>query len=283
MPTKPSKPPDTGALYIVATPIGNLGDITQRALETLRDVDVILAEDTRHARKLLAHYGITTPTQAFHEHNETVQAPKMVDALRAGKQLALISDAGTPLVSDPGYKLVAAAQAAGVQAQTIPGASALVAAVSVAGLPTDQFCFAGFLPAKNAARETTLQTLAAVPHTVVVYESRHRIIDALKSIEVVMGASREIVIARELTKRFETVLRGEVSALRLQLEADMDQQKGEFVLLIRGAAPAAGMEADQALIPLLKVMSASQAVKVAREITGLNKKRLYQRALELDT
>ncbi len=271
-----------GQLFIVATPIGNLGDMSARALDTLKAADLILAEDTRHARKLCTHFGIGTPLQAFHDHNEAQQTPKVVDHLLAGRQIALISDAGTPLVSDPGYKLVDAAQSAGVQAVAVPGACAIIAALSVAGLPTDRFYFEGFLPAKEQARNAALEELAKLACTVVLYESKHRIIPSLESMFHVLGRDREIVLARELTKRFETVIRGTVEAVLEKVQRQPEQQKGEFVLLIRGVGSnQTTYEADPLLLSLLKVLPTKQAAKTAHEISGMSKNALYKRALEL--
>ena len=274
--------PASGQLYIVATPIGNLGDMSPRAVQTLKEVDRILAEDTRHGRKLCTHFGVDTPMQAYHDHNETQQTPKLIEELQAGHRFALISDAGTPLVSDPGYKLVDAAQTAGVEVIAIPGPSAIIAALSVAGLPTDRFYFEGFLPAKQQAKEAVLLELGNMSCTTVAYESKHRILATLQSTAGVLGADREIVLARELSKRFETVIRGPVATVLAKLNSQPEQQKGEFVLLIRGSDTSqSSLEVDQILQPLLKVLPTKQAVKTAQEISGLNKNTLYQRALEL--
>ncbi|MEP6634049.1 MAG: 16S rRNA (cytidine(1402)-2'-O)-methyltransferase, partial [Luteimonas sp.] len=229
-----------GTLYIVATPIGNLGDLSARALDTLRNVAAVCAEDTRHTRQLLAHYGVERPLIALHEHNEAEVAAKLVARLRNGDALALVSDAGTPLVSDPGFRLVRAAREAGIKVSPVPGASAVIAALSVAGLPSDRFVFEGFLPAKAAARRERLAQLAGETRTLVLYESSHRIEAALADLVAVFGAERKAVVARELTKLFETVLDGSLGALHARIAADADQRKGEFVMLIEGI----GEEAD---------------------------------------
>ncbi len=271
-----------GALFIVATPIGNMADITYRAVKTLTEVDLILAEDTRESRKLCTHYGIRTPMQSFHDHNEAAQTPTILEKLLAGYQVALISDAGTPLVSDPGYKLVKAAQTIGVQAQTVPGASALVAALSIAGLPTDQFTFAGFLPAKNKARKDRLTALLGKAETIVCYESKHRMLACLEDLHE-LAPTREIVVARELTKRFETILRGTAATIRTEMMDHPQQQKGEFVLLFSGivGAGSAKVSADVLLNILLPEVSVKVAARIASELSGKNKNALYQRALEL--
>ena len=214
------RPP--GTLYVVATPIGNLGDIGGRALEVLGRVDAVCAEDTRHTRQLLGHFGLERPLLALHEHNEDAIAARVVARLQAGESLALVSDAGTPLVSDPGFRLVRAARAAGIRVSPVPGASALVAALSVAGLPSDRFVFEGFLPAKAAARRERLQALAAEPRTLLFYESSHRIAGTLADAVDAFGGDRAAVLARELTKLFETVLDGSLAELRARVDADPD-------------------------------------------------------------
>ncbi|MFO1474533.1 MAG: 16S rRNA (cytidine(1402)-2'-O)-methyltransferase [Lysobacterales bacterium] len=270
--------PGAGTLHVVATPIGNLGDLSPRALEVLRAVAAICAEDTRHTRRLLAHFGIERPLLAVHEHNEDDVAGKLVERLLAGESLALVSDAGTPLVSDPGFRLVRAARAAGIAVSPVPGACAFVAALSVAGLASDRFVFEGFLPAKAAARRERLASLAGETRTLVFYESAHRIEDALADCVVVFGAERPAVLARELTKLFETVLDGTLGELQAKVEADPDQRKGEFVLLVQGAgedAEAKVAEGRRLYAKLCEHLKPSQAAKLAAELSGAPRKALY--------
>ena len=270
--------PGAGTLHVVATPIGNLGDLSPRALEVLRAVDAVCAEDTRHTRRLLAHFGIERPLQAVHEHNEGEIAAKLVARLLAGESLALVSDAGTPLVSDPGFRLVRAARAAGIRVSPVPGACAFVAALSVAGLPSDRFVFEGFLPAKASARRERLATLAPEPRTLVFHESAHRIVETLADCGAAFGADRPAVLARELTKLFETVLDGSLEELRSAVAGDERQRKGEFVLLVQGA----GEEADAKIVEgrrlyakLCGYLKPSQAAKLAAELSGAPRKALY--------
>ncbi len=273
-----STPAAAGMLHVVATPIGNLGDLSPRALDTLRGVAAICAEDTRHTRQLLSHYGVEQTLIALHEHNEAGLADRIVARLLAGESLALVSDAGTPLVSDPGFRLVAAARAAGIKVSPIPGPSALIAALSVAGLPSDRFAFEGFLPAKAGARRERLAALASEPRTLLFYESSHRIEDALADAVTVIGADRPAAIARELTKLFETVLSGTLGELRARVAADADQRKGEFVLLIQGVgddADAKLVEGRRVYAKLVEHLPPSTAAKLAAEITGSPRKALY--------
>jgi 16S rRNA (cytidine1402-2'-O)-methyltransferase len=270
--------PGAGTLHVVATPIGNLGDLSPRALEVLRTVDAVCAEDTRHSRRLLAHFGIERPLLAVHEHNEAEIASKLVARLLAGESLALVSDAGTPLVSDPGFRLVRAAREAGVKVSPVPGPCAFVAALSVAGLASDRFVFEGFLPAKPAARRERLAALAAEPRTLVFYESAHRIEDALADCVAAFGAERPAVLARELTKLFETVLDGTLADIRSAVEADEHQRKGEFVLLVQGAgedADAKIAEGRRLYAKLCEHLKPSQAAKLAAELSGAPRKALY--------
>lgn len=270
--------PGAGTLHVVATPIGNLGDLSPRALEVLRAVDAVCAEDTRHTRRLLAHFGIEKPLLAVHEHNEADIASKLVARLLAGESLALVSDAGTPLVSDPGFRLVRAAREAGVRVSPVPGACAFVAALSVAGLASDRFVFEGFLPAKAAARRERLASLAAEPRTLVFYESAHRIDDALDDCVHLFGADRPAVLARELTKLFETVLDGTLGELHRRVTADEHQRKGEFVLLVQGAnedGEAKIAEGRRLYAKLCEVLKPSQAAKLAAELSGAPRKALY--------
>ena len=265
-------------LHVVATPIGNLGDLSPRAQQVLREVAAVCAEDTRRSGQLLAHFGIGTPLLALHEHNEQQLAERLVARLLAGDSLALVSDAGTPLVSDPGYRLVRAARAAGVKVSPVPGPSALVAALSVAGLPSDRFTFEGFLPAKASARRERLAALAGEPRTLVFYESSHRIEESLADLRAAFGDDRPAVLARELTKLFETVLDGTLADLHARVAADADQRKGEFVLVVQGV----GEDADAKLAEgrrvhavLARQLPPSTAAKLAAEITGAPRKALY--------
>lgn len=267
-----------GTLHVVATPIGNLADLSPRALETLRAVAAVCAEDTRHTRQLLAHFGIEKPLLALHEHNEVEMAGKLVARLAAGDSLALVSDAGTPLVSDPGYRLVRAAREAGLRVSPVPGPSAMIAALSVAGLPSDRFTFEGFLPAKAGARRERLAALAGEARTLVFYESSHRIGDTLADCVEAFGGDRPAVLARELTKLFETVLDGDLAALQARVEADPNQRKGEFVLLVQGAgedADARIAEGRRVYALLAAELKPSVAAKLAAEITGAPRKALY--------
>ncbi|MCA1714639.1 MAG: 16S rRNA (cytidine(1402)-2'-O)-methyltransferase [Gammaproteobacteria bacterium] len=265
-------------LHVVATPIGNLRDLSPRALDTLKAVAAICAEDTRHTRQLLAHYGIDKPLVALHEHNEDEIASKLVERLLAGESLALVSDAGTPLVSDPGFRLVRAARVAGIRVSPVPGPSAVIAALSVAGLPSDRFVFEGFLPAKAAARRERLTQLAAEPRTLVFYESAHRIEASLEDMAVMFGAARTAVIARELTKLFETVVDGSLGDLRATVAADPNQRKGEFVVLVHGAGEdveATVIEGRRLYAKLSEHLPPSTAAKLAAELSGAPRKALY--------
>ena len=265
-------------LHVVATPIGNLGDLSPRARQVLAEVAAICAEDTRRSGQLLAHFGIATPLLALHEHNEQQLAQRLVARLLAGDSLALVSDAGTPLVSDPGYRLVQAARAAGIRVSPVPGPCALIAALSVAGLPSDRFAFEGFLPAKASARRERLAALAGETRTLVFYESAHRIEESLADLCAAFGGERPAVLARELTKLFETVLDGTLANLQSRVQADPDQRKGEFVLVVQGV----GEDADARLAEgrrvhaiLARQLPPSAAAKLAAEITGAPRKTLY--------
>lgn len=271
-------------LFVVATPIGNLEDMTYRAVRVLGEVALIAAEDTRHARKLLAHYGIDRPLLSLHEHNESQRIESLLDRLEGGADVALISDAGTPLISDPGFPLVRAARQRGITVSPVPGPSSVTAALSAAGLPTDRFVFEGFLPAKPAGRRKRLEALAGEPRTLVLLESAHRIRHALADLVTVFGAQREAVLARELTKRFETIRADLLGSLQAWLEQDPNQCKGEFVVLLAGAPmPAAtdGDEVERVLSVLLAQLPVSQAAALAAELTGAPRNRLYRRALAL--
>lgn len=269
----------SGKLWIVATPIGNLADLSTRAREILSDVDLIAAEDTRHSAALLAQFGIATRTLALHEHNEREKSDELVRRLREGAQIALISDAGTPLVSDPGYRLVRAAREAGIAVSPVPGACAAIAALSAAGLPSDRFVFEGFLPTKSAARRAHLQTLVAETRTLIFYESSHRIEECLHDCAGVFGNDRHAVLARELTKLFETILDGRLAELAARVASDADQRRGEFVLLIAGAeadADAAKLAEGRRMFDILRrELPPSRAAKLAAEISGASRKALY--------
>ncbi len=276
-----------GALFVVATPIGNLQDVSRRALDVLDSVELILAEDTRHSAKLLAHYGIGTPCRSFHEHNESRQVAAIVERISAGERLALISDAGTPLISDPGFRLVAALREARQTVIPIPGASAVISALSVAGLATDRFCFEGFLPARASARRRHLKALSSQPRTLVFYESPRRVKATLADLRTEFGHDRRAVLARELTKIHESVIAGTLAELHVWLEEHEQQCRGEFVILVAGAAPEAGDD-DTARVStrdLLRVLIAElplkQAVSVATRITGGKRNALYQQAIAL--
>lgn len=279
--------PESGCLYVVATPIGNLGDITARALEVLRSVDTIAAEDTRHSGRLLQQFAINKPLLALHDHNEDAQAIKLLARLQAGEQIALISDAGTPLISDPGFPVVRACRRAGVPVVPVPGASALIAALSVAGLPTDRFRFEGFVARKPAARVAQLQALRDEAATLVFYESAHRIEASLAAMVEQFGATRYLVLARELTKLHETVLAGEAASVLAQVADDDNQQRGEFVLMVAGA-PAVSeapdeRELDRVLRVLLDELPVKQAAGIAAKLLERKKNAVYQRALALKT
>ena len=276
---------ESGALYVVATPIGNLEDISARALRILREVNAIAAEDTRHTGQLLAHFEINTPLFSLHEHNEHARLAQVAARLREGQSLALVSDAGTPLISDPGFPLVRELRRQGLKVIPIPGPSSILAALSVAGLPTDRFVFEGFLPAKSAARRERLQTLVWEERTLVFLESSHRIAETLADMADVLGAQRPAVIARELTKRFEDVHGAPLVELIDWLGADPHRGRGEFVVLVQGA-PAAANEVDapetrQLLTALLDELPMGRAVAVAVKATGLKRKALYELALTL--
>jgi 16S rRNA (cytidine1402-2'-O)-methyltransferase len=267
-----------GTLHVVATPIGNLGDLSPRALDTLRTVAAVCAEDTRHTRQLLAHFGLERPLVALHQHNEDAQAAQLVARLQAGESLALVSDAGTPLVSDPGFRVVRAARAAGIKVSPVPGACAAIAALSVAGLPSDRFAFEGFLPAKASARRERLSRLAAEPRTLLFYESAHRIDEALEDMVAAFGAQRRAVLARELTKLFETVLDGPLAELLAKVQADPNQRKGEFVVMVEGAgddADARLAEGKRLYAKLAEHLPPSTAAKLAAELSGAPRKALY--------
>lgn len=272
-----------GTLYVVATPIGNLADISYRAVSILGAVDCIAAEDTRRSTHLLQHYAIKTPLIAVHEHNEREVSDKLVAQLQQGATLALISDAGTPTISDPGFYLIRQARAHGLPVVPIPGASAVIAALSVCGLATDRFCFEGFLPAKSGARCQRLEQVKQEARTLVFYESPHRIVASLQDLVKVFGGERRCFYAREITKTFETLKSASLQELLDWVASDHQQQKGEIVLIVAGAEAASTTEADcdDMLRILLNEVGASQAAKLAARLTGRKKRDLYNRALEL--
>jgi 16S rRNA (cytidine1402-2'-O)-methyltransferase len=269
----------SGVLWIVATPIGNRDDISLRAIAVLRAVAVIAAEDTRHSRPLLAHHGIDTPLTALHEHNEREAVDGVLRRLQGGDDVALVSDAGTPLISDPGFRLVRAARAAGVRVAPVPGPCAAIAALSAAGLPSDRFVFEGFLPARAAARRARLAELAADTRTLIFYESPHRVAESLADLRDVLGGEREAVLARELTKLFETVTGEPLAALAARVAADRDQQRGECVLLVAGCADSVESriaEGRRVLALLRDELPPAKAAKLAAAISGAPRKLLYQ-------
>ena len=275
---------DFGHLYVVATPIGNLGDISARALETLARVDYIAAEDTRHTARLLAHFNIATPLIAYHDHSDEKRLHTISAYIAQGQSVALVSDAGTPLISDPGYQLVKHLRTQNMPVIPIPGACALVAALSVAGLPSDRFAFEGFLPAKANARRAQLQSLAKEPRTLIFYESTHRLLDSLHDMAVAFGTERMAVIARELTKTYETIRLGSLSELHTIASQDTNQQKGEFVIMVNAytlsnAVTSIDTAVEQTMLVLLKELPIKQAASIGAKLTGLKKRDLYQWAL----
>jgi 16S rRNA (cytidine1402-2'-O)-methyltransferase len=275
------------ALYVVATPLGNLSDITLRALDVLRSVDAVAAEDTRLTRQLLSHYEIRAHPIALHQHNEERAAAGIIRLLTEGKSVAYVTDAGTPAISDPGALLVSRVRAAGLRVVPVPGPSAVTAALSAAGLSAAQFLFYGFLPSKAGARRDALATLSALPYALVFYEAPHRLLDSLEDMAVSLGPDREVIIAREITKMFESFHRCTLAAAPAWLNEDANRLKGEFVLIVQGvvaaADPAADRAAEQAervLEILLRDLPLKQAVQLAAEISGAKKNALYARALE---
>ena len=268
-----------GCLWVVATPIGHRDDFSARAIATLREVAVIAAEDTRHSKPLLLHHNIATPLLALHEHNEREVVDAIVRRLQGGESVALISDAGTPLISDPGFRLVRAARAAGIRCAPVPGACAAIAALSVAGLPSDRFVFEGFLPPKSTARRARLQELAGEPRTLIFYESSHRVAESLADMCAVFGEEREAVLARELTKMFETVIGEPLAQLAERVANDPDQQRGECVLLVagRGEEADAKLAEGQRIFAILREeLPPAKAAKLAAAISGAPRKALYE-------
>ncbi|HEY4732821.1 MAG TPA: 16S rRNA (cytidine(1402)-2'-O)-methyltransferase [Gammaproteobacteria bacterium] len=273
-----------GILYIVATPIGNLGDMSARAIETLSEVDLIAAEDTRHSLPLLRYFGITTPCIAYHDHNERQLSPELIQRLLHGESIALISDAGTPLINDPGYHLVHQAREAGCQVVSIPGPSALISALSVSGLPTHRFIFEGFLPARTGLRKRRLEALCKEQGTLVFYESSHRILETLRDMVEVFGAGRQAVVAREMTKIHETIQGATLAELYDWVSRDKEQQRGEIVILIQGIVESEvegdTVEYERILHILMEEMPLKQAVSIAARITGAKRNLLYDLAVK---
>lgn len=271
-----------GCLYVVATPIGNLDDLSLRALKVLAGVAVIAAEDTRRTRILLSRHGLNRPMVALQEHNEEQQAPGLIEKMAQGDSVALVSDAGTPLLSDPGYRLVQLAVSAGIEVVAVPGASSITAALSICGLPTDRFIFEGFLPSRQAARLKRLSELLTEKRTMVFFESSHRIRESLADMQEVFGEDRPVAVCREMTKQFETVIRGSVSQVRHEVDRNADQRKGEFVLVLAGSEKGEqdGFTGALKLARALQShLSASQAARVAAKLHDVSRRDLY-RALE---
>lgn len=273
-------------LFVVATPIGHLDDMTFRSIEVLKSVSVIAAEDTRQSAQLLKHYNISTPLTACHDHNESNKIDILIEKLKSGQNIALVSDAGTPLISDPGFKLVRAAQENGIRVIPVPGACAAIAALSAVGLPSDRFSFEGFLSSKQSQRLIQLEKLKYESQTMIIYEAPHRILDSVKDMAEVFGADRPVGFAREITKTFETIKKMTLGELVTFIENDRNQQKGEIVLVIGGAPDAKDQDVeqeklDQLLNRLLQDLSVKAASQLAADLTGIKKKIAYQRALEL--
>lgn len=275
---------ESATLYIVATPIGNLGDITLRAIDTLKHVDLVAAEDTRHSGLLLQHLGIQAKLYPLHDHNEQQKAQQLIDRLKSGISIALISDAGTPLINDPGYHLVKACHEQSIRVVPIPGACAAITALCVSGLPTDRFCYEGFLPAKSKARIDYLNQLMEETRTLVFYESTHRIIDSLQDMLQVFGTQRSLVLAKELTKSWETVIQKPIDQVINWLQEDDNRQKGEFVLIVEGYHKNTADDIDPNAIKLLnrlqQELPLKKAAAIVADIYGLKKNQLYQRGLD---
>jgi len=273
-----------GTLYVIATPIGNRADMGERAISVLKQVDIIAAEDTRHSKGLLQHYNIGTPMLAYHDHNEEKATPKLIKRLLEGENIAIISDAGTPLLSDPGYRLVKAAHASSIKVSPVPGACAAIAALSVSGLATDRFLFAGFAPHKQGARQDFFREFEHQVATLVFYESSHRIVASVKDMMQIFGEKRRVVLAREISKLFETVYSSTIGDLIGWLQADTNQQKGEFVLVLEGKEEQVSQqsaELEQLLKVLLEELPVKQASQIAAKITGVKKNQIYKLALDL--
>lgn len=272
-----------GTLYIVATPIGNLSDITAHAIDCLKSVAIIACEDTRTSGKLLNHFNIPTKTWAYHDHNAEVQTPKLIEILQSGQSIALISDAGTPLISDPGFRLVRACHQAGIKVSPVVGASAAIAALSVAGLPSDKFYFYGFLPAKTTGRQSELAKIKDLTATLIFYEAPHRIVECIDDMITVLGDNRQVTFCREITKTFETIYPSTLGELKQFVASDANQQKGEMVLVVAGASESTDDHGkhDKLLKRLLQDLSVKKAAQLASDITGAKKNALYERALML--
>ena len=267
-----------GVLYVIATPIGNLADLSARMRDTMQQVDVLYAEDTRHTGKLCREMGINPLMRSLHDHNEADRVQEVLERLRAGESLGLVSDAGTPLISDPGYRIVAACHQESIPVSPVPGPSAVITALSVSGLPTDRFSFYGFLPARSAARRELLSEVASVASTSVFFESKHRLLDSLSDIKEVLGSDRRICIAREISKTFETILQDEVGVLLEQVRANANWQKGEFVLVVNGAQAVAedfSTQIQSLLVSIAKEVAPKKAVAIVAAHSGLDKKMLY--------
>jgi 16S rRNA (cytidine1402-2'-O)-methyltransferase len=274
----------TGVLTIVATPIGNLNDMVPRAVQTLQSVSLIACEDTRHSKKLLNHFSIDKPCVAYHDHGDRHITEKLLLRLEKGEDIALISDAGTPLISDPGYRLVAEARSRGITVVPVPGACAAIAALSVSGLPTDSFYFGGFLPAKTGQRKTALNDLKAATETLVFYEAPHRIVETIVDMAEIFGRQRQAFMAREISKTFETFLQGSLDELQQQIYLDTNQQRGEIVLVVAGEdekSANTSVDSEKVLRLLLKELPASKAASLTAKICGVDKKAMYQAALDL--
>ena len=273
-----------GTLYVVATPIGNLADLSPRAIEVLTQVDLVLAEDTRHTAQLLRHFGLSRPMLSLHEHNERQKMESVVQQLQENQSIALVSDAGTPLVSDPGFPLLRRVRELNLPVVAVPGPCAAIAALSVAGLPTDRFIFEGFLPSRRGARQARLQTLAAEQRTLVFYESGKRLAPMLEDLCLIFGPQREAAVARELTKLYESLYRAGLGELKLQSDSDPDMSRGELVVLVQGCSEREeehDQELDRVLSVLLPVLPLSQAVKLACALTDLGRNQVYKRATSL--
>ncbi|MBC7751839.1 MAG: 16S rRNA (cytidine(1402)-2'-O)-methyltransferase [Candidatus Saccharibacteria bacterium] len=274
-----------GTLFVVATPIGNFDDFTRRAEQTLKTCQIIAAEDTRHSGHLLSAYSINTPTTACHDHNEGQKVPELIARMQQGEHISLISDAGTPLISDPGFRLVRAAHEAGIRVVPIPGACAAISALSASGLPSDRFSFEGFLPAKTHARKQTLEGLKKDTRTLIFYEAPHRIVDSLIDCVEMLGRDRDACMAREITKTFETIKKATLGELLAFVQSDSNQERGEIVLVIGGFNAEQEVEnteaTDKLLKRLLQDLPVKPAAQLAAELTGLKKNELYQRALQL--
>jgi 16S rRNA (cytidine1402-2'-O)-methyltransferase len=271
-------------LYVVATPIGNFGDMSQRAVDVLQNVDLIAAEDTRHSQRLLQFFAINTPSMSYHEHSDERALHRIGGCLEGGGSVALVSDAGTPLISDPGYRLVRYAQDCGFAVHPVPGTCAAVAALSVSGLPTDRFLFEGFLPAREGARINRLKSLASEAVTLIFYEAPHRVDAALHSMVEVFGEEREAALAREITKTYETIRRGSLAELATFVRSDSDQQKGEIVLIVAGKSKleqSVDADTSKLLLRLSQELPAKQAAAVVADCTGLRKNKLYEHLLSL--